>query len=271
MAWPRTSYLPLLLPRLHAFFTPFLIADQESVAAEEGYFTFDGVPLKWHLPLGLLYDMYVMSVRDPSLEKALLPFRLTLHFQAGSVTERFNLISPDPITMHDSFINSVKEADFLRSGTAKPIMTLPEADSKALWTATQHNDLATYARVHQMLLPATGQMRNIPLRIYLPSSSEEDPTSAQMRVLQAHVAPSMTSTGQSTAAQARFGNITHPQTLGAALHNLLPALFPSRRTPMVARPILHGAEVPLNSTLEELARWACYADGWLSVVVSIDS
>jgi autophagy-related protein 5 len=260
----------LLLPRLHAFFAPYLIADQESVAPEEGYFMFDGVPLKWHLPLGLLYDMYVMSVKDPSSDRAPLPFKLTLHFQRDSTTERINLINPDPVTMHDSFINSVKEADFLRSGTAKPIMTLAELESKALWISTQQNDLTTYSKIHQTLLPANGQMRYIPLRIYLPSSSEEDPNSAQMRVLQSHVTPSASSSGHSGIAQAR-GNTVQPQTLGSVLHKLLPALFPSRRTPMVARPILHGAEIPLSSTLEELTRWACYADGWLSLVVSIDS
>jgi autophagy-related protein 5 len=267
--------LPLLLPRLHAFFSPLLIADAESITVHEGYFSYDGVPLKWHLPLGLLYDMYVMSIRDSSLEKSAstssLPFKLTLHYSPDEASTNVNSITPDPITMHDSFINSVKEADFLRSGTAKPIMTLPAADSKALWSSTQENDVATYAKIHQTLLPAPGQMRNIPLRLYLPSSSEQDPTAAQMRILQSHVPPVVIGSSPSTAAQARAVGGAQPQTLGTALHNLLPGLFPSRRTPIIARPVLHGAQVPLSASLEELARWACYADGWLSMVVSIDS
>lgn len=260
-----------MLPRLHAFFSPELIADPDSVAVEDGYFAYDGVPLKWHLPLGLLYDMYVMSIRDSSSEGPSLPFRLTLHFTHDAASTNVNLITPDPITMHDSYINSVKEADFLRSGTAKPIMTLAAADSKALWSSTQSNDLGTFARIHQILLPAHGQMRNIPLRLYLPSSSEEDPGTAQLRVLQSHISPLAAAANPSTAAQARGPSGSLPQTLGTALHSLLPVLFPSRRTPLIARPILHGCPVPLGSNLEELARWASYADGWLSVVVSIDS
>ena len=273
VAWPRVSYLPLLLLRLHAFFAPSLIADPESIAAEDGYFTYDDVPLKWHLPLGLLYDMYVMSVRDSSADhttsSGLLPFRLTLHFSRDDKTA--NLISADAITMHDSFINSVKEADFLRSGNANPIMSLPEADSRALWSSTQENDLAAYSNIHHSLLPSSGKLKNIPLRLYLPSSSEDDPTAAQMRVLQSHVPPMVVGSSPSTAAQARAGTGTQPQTMGTALHTMLPGLFPSRRTPIIARPVLHGAQLPLSATLEDLARYACYADGWLSIVISIDS
>lgn len=37
--------------------------------------------------------------------------------------------------IHDAFINSVKEADFLRNGTAKGIMALSKEDSTMLWQA----------------------------------------------------------------------------------------------------------------------------------------
>lgn len=48
-----------------------------------------------------------------------------------------------------------------------------------------------------------------------------------------------------------------------ALHTLLPALFPSRKTPIHAKPILHGAVVPLSSHVEGLLKEAAYLDGWL--------
>jgi autophagy-related protein 5 len=43
----------------------------------------------------------------------------------------------DGMVMHDAFINSVKEADFLRNGTAKGIMSLSKEDSSGLWKAVQ--------------------------------------------------------------------------------------------------------------------------------------
>jgi hypothetical protein len=56
------------------------------------------------------------------------------------------------------------------------------------------------------------------------------------------------------------------QTLGHALHTLIPSLFPSRRDPILAAAILHGARVPLHATLDDLMRECAYADGWVAVV-----
>ena len=270
IAWPRISYLPLLLPRLHSFFANDLIADATTIDSGTGYFSYDGVPLKWHYPLGLLYDMYVLAVHDTAKDDAkrhALPFKLTLHFSSES--HNVTMISPSPVVMHDSFINSVKEADFLRTGNANPIMTLPESESKALWTSTQANDLETFANIHQTLLPAPSKLKNIPLRIFLPASNQDEPSSAQMKVLQAQVSP-MTVSNSSTPASARVPTGSQSQTLGTALNTLLPSLFPSRRTPVLAKPLLHGAPLPMGAKLDDLVRWACYADGWLSVVVAIN-
>ena len=283
--FPRLSYLPLLLPRLHAFFSPSFIADPTTFSPFDGYFTYESVPLKWHLPLGLLYDIYALSSLDPdSTLPPPVPFKVTLHFSQSPPAPppstdspasprpnaTVNLISPTPPVLHDSFINSVKEADFLRSGTAKPIMSLSAADSKALWTAVQSHDLATYSRIYASLLPSLGQFRNIPLRVFLPSGSNQQ--EASIKVLQAHIPPIIAPATSSTSpVGGRTSSAGQPQTLGTALHTLIPSLFPSRRTPVLARPVLHGAIVPMGSHLEELARYVGYADGWLGVVVLMNS
>ena len=253
----------------------------------QGYFTFDDVPLKWHLPLGLLYDVYVLSTQDAGPESSVaapLPFQLTLHFNQAAAEKPSNnhnhnhnpsLPDATPVVLHDSFINSVKEADFLRSGTAKPIMTLSAQESKALWKSTQDNDLLTFSKIHNSLVPASGQIRNIPLRVYLPSSPGHDPGKAQIKVIQSHVPPSISSSSSAATSQTttpaalRTPSVAQPQTLGNALHQVLPSIFPSRRTTMLGTPLLHGAPVPMNAHLEELYRSACYADGWLSIVVAM--
>ena len=65
------------------------------------------------------------------------------------------------------------------------------------------------------------------------------------------------------------GSSREPQTLGMALHAALPALFPSRRTPVLARPVLHGVVVPMAANLDQLMRAMAYADGWLSFGVEM--
>ena len=225
-----------------------------------------------------------------------VPFRLELHFSRTSAsTQRLNLITPSPAVVQDSFINSVKEADFLRSGTAKPIMSLSASDSKLLWSSTQENDLTAFSRIHAGLLPTNTPWRNIPLRIYLPSTnatsipgsegavtteneaeqSKDKPTisqpQGQIRVIQSQISPYISASTAPTASQLRSTSSGHstPQTLGTALHSLLPSLFPSRRTPILAKPLLHGASLPMNAVLEEVASKACYADGWVNIVVAI--
>lgn len=185
-------------------------------------------------------------------------------------------------------------------------MALSAVESQALWTATVANDLPTFAKIFASLLPGSGtsntQMpwRNVPLRIYLPATTtdppapstnptgntieatkdeEEDeskprgPPRSQVRVLQAQIPPLTTGSASTSAltqtSHARGQGASTPQTLGMALHTLLPALFPSRRTPILAKPLLHGAVVPMNASLEELASKACYADGWVNVVIAV--
>lgn len=52
-----------------------------------------------------------------------------------------------------------------------------------------------------------------------------------------------------------------------ALNQILPTVFPSRRNPVLATPVLHGAVVPMGAPVEELMRAAAFADGFLHIVV----
>lgn len=290
---PRLSYLPFLLPRLLKFFQEDLIGDVGTLDANDGQFSHEGVLLKWHLPLGLLYDIYVLSSQDvaggentgqTSTHDSVKPFCLTVHFTSMRSDQT---IRSDPATVHDSFINSVKEADFVRSGTAKPIMSLSATESKLLWSAVQDNNLNIFAPILQKLLPETKSYRNIPIRIFLPVVPSDNevadevgevtlktaatPVQGRIRVIQSQLPPyipiTTTGTGQS---RTQIGGHGSPQTLGTALHTLLSTLFPSRRTPILARPLLHGTTLPMNSALVEVASQACYADGWINIVIVVN-
>lgn len=104
--------------------------------------------------MGLLYDLYADA--DPASYKedishdqqsdwdaentnasSALPWRLTVHFSDWP-NEDLVRLDADSIVINDAFINSVKEADFLRNGTAKGIMTLSKEDSAGLWDAVQN-------------------------------------------------------------------------------------------------------------------------------------
>lgn len=134
-----------------------------------GWFSFEEIPLKWHYPLGLLFDLF--SGAAPSLgsptnttattgieaggnggsnnnnnhtkkEEGLLPWRLLLHFNEWP-DEQLVRLDAEGKVLHDAFINSVKEADFLRNGTAKGIMSLSKDDSTRLWHAVEERTFFT--------------------------------------------------------------------------------------------------------------------------------
>ncbi|KAL2023111.1 hypothetical protein VTK56DRAFT_3717 [Thermocarpiscus australiensis] len=217
---PRFSYLALLLPRLTAYY-----------GAPCSSFHHEEVQLR-NLAVGLLVDLY----RPP------LPWRL--------------VVADGPEwDIGDTFTNSAKEADFVRNGNAKQIMSLSKEHSTALWNAVQDNDCVAFSKVNNLLLNTPTPLKNVPIRIYVPSSptNVSDTTSASFRVVQTLVPP-------------RLPNRA-PQTLGAALKSILPGLFPSSRDPVLANVILHGAPVPFRAPLEELLREAAYPDGWLCLAV----
>jgi len=272
--FPRVSYLPLLLPKVHAFFHDSLINDE--VNHWDGWLSYQDVPLKWHFPVGLLYDLYsgasdqlheengnggkkgaYTSAEDQSSREALRTWKLTLHFDNWP-SETLAKLDGEGKIMRDAFTNSVKEASFVRHGSAKVVMSLSKDDSTQLWEAVEQHNFTRFNAVNQKLLRHPGaNLRHIPIKIYLPAAATSDstgsPNPGHLRVVQALVTPQISS--------------RQPQTLGTALNTLLPTLFPSRRSPLLALPILQGSIVPLGVGLETLAEAAAYADGFLHVAV----
>ncbi|KAI1353477.1 autophagy protein Apg5-domain-containing protein [Xylaria sp. FL0043] len=223
-AVPRFSYLALLLPRLSTYFgLPCSSFHHEDV-------------LLRNLAVGLLVDLY----------QPRLPWRLVVG----------DGVSWD---IGDTFLNSAKEADFVRNGNAKQIMSLSKENTTALWNAVQDNDYTSFNKVNSRLLNTSRELKNVPLRIYIPTSPRDmtgggsNNTAGAFKVMQSLVQPRI--------------NDRTPQTMGVALRNLLPKLFPSSRDPVLAAAILHGVRVPFHAPLEELMREAAYPDGWLCFVV----
>ncbi|KAI1203388.1 autophagy protein Apg5-domain-containing protein [Nemania serpens] len=223
-AVPRFSYLALLLPRLSTYFgLPCSSFHHEDV-------------LLRNLAVGLLVDLY----------RPTLPWRLVVG----------DGVSWD---IGDTFLNSAKEADFVRNGNAKQIMSLSKENTTALWNAVQDNDYASFIKVNSRLLNTSRELKHVPIRIYIPTSPSDvagntNNAAGAFKVMQSLIQPRV--------------NDRTPQTVGVALRNLMPRLFPSSRDPVLAAAILHGAPVPFHAPLEELMREAAYPDGWLCLVIA---
>ncbi|KAK9092972.1 hypothetical protein Syun_027883 [Stephania yunnanensis] len=91
---PRLGYLPLLAQQVKPYFSDTLPPGADTV-----WFEYKGLPLKWHIPIGVLFDLLCGEPERP--------WNLTVHFR-GYPTD---LLSPceDEDSVKWSFINSLKE------------------------------------------------------------------------------------------------------------------------------------------------------------------
>ena len=148
--YPRLSYLACLLPRLHAFFKTKLI--DPSVPITEAWLEFESVPLTWHYPSGLLYDLFsgaepVDPTRQADVEasqatvetavgKNSLPWKIMVHYSDYPGDQLYTMDEEQRI-LQDSFVNAVKEADFVRNGNARTAMGMSKEDSHNHWKSVE--------------------------------------------------------------------------------------------------------------------------------------
>ncbi|KAM0450182.1 hypothetical protein ACHAPV_004469 [Trichoderma viride] len=231
---PRFSYLSLLLPRLSAFFD-----------APCSSFHFEDVQLR-NLAVGLLADLYAPS----------LPWRLVV--DDGVAWD-----------IGDTFLNSVKEADFVRYGNANQIMKMSKDHTTQLWNAVIDNDYVAFSKIHTRLLNAPATLKHVPIRIYIPSTPPPPNAGGESSSPPALAAGEA---GSFKVVQSLVPVVTpdrKPKLLGQALKDLMPMLFPSSRDPVLASVVLHGVPAPFNAPVGEMMREAAYPDGWLCFVVVV--
>ncbi|KAK9085667.1 hypothetical protein Sjap_026078 [Stephania japonica] len=135
---PRLAYLPLLAHQLKPYFSDTLPPGADTV-----WFDYRGLPLKWHIPIGVLFDLLCGEPERP--------WNLTVHFR-GYPTD---ILSPceDEDSVKWSFINSLKEAAYIINGNCKNIMNMSQADQLDLWRSLVNGKLLTLYDTLKILLP----------------------------------------------------------------------------------------------------------------------
>lgn len=196
--------------------------------------------------MGLLADLYAPS----------LPWRLVV--DDGVAWD-----------IGDTFLNSVKEADFVRYGNANQIMKMSKDHTTQLWNAVIDNDYVAFSKIHTRLLNAPATLKHVPIRIYIPSTPPPPNAGGDSSSPPALAAGEA---GSFKVVQSLVPVATpdrKPKLLGQALKDLMPMLFPSSRDPVLASVVLHGVPAPFNAPLGEMMREAAYPDGWLCFVVVV--
>ncbi|KAK8947968.1 Autophagy protein 5 [Platanthera guangdongensis] len=91
---PRIGYLPLLVSSIKPYFNDTLPPGSDSV-----WFEYKGLPLKWYIPTGVLFDLLCAEPERP--------WNLTVHFRGYPGETLTPCDGEDSVKW--SFINSLKE------------------------------------------------------------------------------------------------------------------------------------------------------------------
>ncbi|KAK4490435.1 hypothetical protein RD792_001112 [Penstemon davidsonii] len=133
---PRMGYLPLLVPQIRPFFSSSLPPGVDTV-----WFEYKGLPLKWYIPTGVLFDLLCAEPERP--------WNLIVHFRGYPG----NILTPceGEDSVKWSFVNALKEAAYIINGNCKNIMNLSQSDQTELWRSVLNGQLELYLRVSSKL------------------------------------------------------------------------------------------------------------------------
>ncbi|XP_063244620.1 autophagy protein 5 isoform X2 [Bacillus rossius redtenbacheri] len=152
---PRLSYFPLVTDKIRKHFVRHIHPDKQEA---EMWLDYNGQALKWHYPIGVLFDTYVQS-------NAQLPWNITVHFDKFPETELLHCHNREAVESH--YMACVKEADVLKH-RSQVVSTMQKKDHNQLWLGLQNDKFDQFWAVNRKLMEASQDeaFKYIPFRCY---------------------------------------------------------------------------------------------------------
>lgn len=248
---PRLSYLPLVSRSARESF-----GEAAPDVGESGvWFEHEGKPLRWNIPIGVLFDFHRKS-SPKNIDPEDLPFRITIRFQGFPKT---NLLPcAGEVDVENAFFNSMKQALCLRYGSAKRLMDMPKSNQENLWDGIVFGKFEKYWQSCQALLASdqeTPPRVQIPVRV-LVKGGKSDAEETTARVLQASV-------------PYKREDLTLKEAIDIVLKS-------SKREDVhleegKVRIYIQGTEPPLDAPVREVCDEMCAHDLFLYIVVQVIS
>ncbi|OLY78009.1 Autophagy protein 5 [Smittium mucronatum] len=189
----RNTYFPFLFKKIkEQWLIPLLLLENNpdspkfsfnspdfggelGIKEQDFWLEYNGIPLKWHYPIGLLYDIEILgkspkiviekssSNLDRAIEAHLsatkpqnepkkypsAPWDLVLHIRKYPNDKLIK--SPSPELLKNMFMFSLKEADFIRHGSSKRIMELSKVDQIELLDGLSSHKMSAFILVRHLL------------------------------------------------------------------------------------------------------------------------
>eukprot|EP01112_Ceratiomyxa_fruticulosa_P016780 TRINITY_DN5116_c0_g1_i3.p1 TRINITY_DN5116_c0_g1~~TRINITY_DN5116_c0_g1_i3.p1 ORF type:complete len:373 (-),score=78.06 TRINITY_DN5116_c0_g1_i3:79-1197(-) len=154
----RNSYITILSNTVKDHFS-----NAAPAVVDEIWFDYKGIPLKWHYPVGVLYDLLVGGSLLSSGKKTELPWPLTIHFQGFPANAI--LRCPNEETIRQHYNNVLKEANHIKHGDNNKVNRLSLQDSNDLWDGLRLSEYDRFNNVNRQLQATIENIKFIPLRV----------------------------------------------------------------------------------------------------------
>jgi len=150
---PRFSYITLFSAPVKQHFLEYI-----PTINDEMWYDSEGNPLKWHYPIGVLYDTY---------GRHQMPWPITVHFQ-GFPSDQL-LRCPDEDTIKSHFLNTLKEANYMKYGDIDNVNALSVLEHTDLWAGIFRNEKERFWKIsHKLNTRGMEHIVNVPVRIIRP-------------------------------------------------------------------------------------------------------
>lgn len=249
----RLLYFPLHYPHIVQFFSDITGSD---LTATPVWLEYENVPLKWNLPVGVLYDLlYLLGKKDPRE-----PWVLELKHHSLSSPYPSDKIIPfeneGKTSLYEKttcqvVMNHLKQSCYVVNGNSRAMVNLSESNSRALWDSIRTHDYGIFSTIIAYLDPKatnsntldrTAAYNKVPIKVYLAGSS----TLIQVPVT--------------------VFEKDKPRSLESVLQTCLPSVFGSTT---VGRALIHGIDVDLlfNRPILEVWQTFRHMDNFLYITV----
>ncbi|CUM62521.1 uncharacterized protein PRCAT00000072001 [Priceomyces carsonii] len=177
----RNSYFPIHFPLIISYFKLF----DKHLPYQPIWLEYDSVPIKWNLPIGVLYD-YLRLPSDSENRDVENCWNIQLRQSDYPVEHIIPFMYKNEDTtiayeksLKELVVNQLKQSCFVLNGTSRPIMNLSEHDSDDLWDSIKYHNLSQNSKINNKIIPA--KIHKIPLKIYIQGASNaiQAPVSSQ--------------------------------------------------------------------------------------------
>ena len=169
----RNSYFPIYFPSVITYFQKY----NEKIKYVPVWLEYETVPIKWNLPIGVLYDVLHLSsiIQNREDSSWTLKLRFSDDYPTDQVipftyTDVDNSVNYNKL-LEEVVVNQLKQSCFVINGNSKPIMNLSEKDSDELWNSIRTHNLKSFNQINKKIIPLQKKFQKLPVKIYIPGSS----------------------------------------------------------------------------------------------------